>query len=108
MGNGIPPALSNGDYNVIKGGTLITVGHYSGCIQVGDDHYWVENKGSDWYLHSDDVDDELISYITADVWDRCKERGSYSWNARGEYWEDNGDDYRWDGPPGDDLYLVKL
>jgi hypothetical protein len=102
-----PRRLSNTDYQTIKSGTLITSGTYAGCIKVGVTHYWIAPNGSDWDLN-DGTPDETQTEITTVVWDKCKDGGSLSWDARDEHWEGGGNTYRWAGDSGEDVQLVEL
>jgi hypothetical protein len=110
MGNGHgPPILKDDDYQTIKSGTLVTSGPNGGSILVGSTYYWVENQTDTWKLHDGPQDDELISYLTADVWDRCKAAGTYTWDSSSETWYDGGrQGYRWDGEPEGDVELVAV
>lgn len=100
--------LANYQYQLIKNGTLVEEGDYAGCIKVGDDHYWLEIEAPNWNLRTDEPDDEVIVYMTAAVWERCRAGGTYDWIIRGEYWDDGGNQYRWGGSPADDVELVEI
>ena len=113
MGNGTPPprVLSNYDYQIIKDGICITSGTYAGCIRTGirDDYtyHWFEPDGKRWKRNTGAPDANQCA-MTEAVWVKCKDGGSYDWNSGGEYWEDNGDDYRWAADAGYDIQLKKI
>jgi hypothetical protein len=102
--------LSNTDYQVIDGGTLVQRGTYAGCIKVLLTHYWVSppTSGNYWTLNTG-APDETIKKITSDVWSRCEDDGTFDWISSEEYWKDpvGGETYRW-GYSGANVVLVEL
>lgn len=112
MANGSgPPIFKNVDYQVIKSGICITSGPYEGCIKVGSKHYWVypDNYDTYWIMKSGTPNPSFQTKITDDVWDYCKDGGTYDWDAHNEWWEDaRHNEYRWDGDRGGTVSLVQI
>ncbi|MFC1482491.1 hypothetical protein ACFL51_01665 [Myxococcota bacterium] len=112
MSNGTDPGiLRNEDYQTIKGGTCVTSGRYEGCIKVGTTHYWIMwSRTGYWVLRSGATPDSNRVKIGSDVWDKCKDGGSYDWLSEEEAWKDpaTGKAYRWAGEGGSYVNLVEV
>lgn len=109
MNGGGPPdrVLQDVDYQVIKDGICITSGTYEGCIKVGEVHYWIYGNGEYWQLAQGEPE-RAQSKISSDIWDKCKNGGSLSWDDSADWWVDNGTYYRWAGYLGDPVELKEV
>lgn len=96
------------DYNAIKGGICVSSGTYKGCIKVGSDHVWLSRAtGSPyhWVTNKGAPGSAMVSMV-ADIWDMCKEGGTYTYNDELQGWYDGEKEaWRWDGQPGGDISL---
>lgn len=109
MANGSGPLPERPqDYTIIKNGILVTSGQYKGCIKVGTDHYWLSRKTSSpfYWVHSSDEPDSSMVFMTAEVWDKCKNGGTYDYNQEVEGWVDpDRVAWQWDGQPPKPFFL---
>ncbi len=109
MNGGGPYILFNSDYNKFRFGEVVVEGTYAGCVY--DDeakvYYWLE-ADENWVLHDDAPDSEVMVSMTAAVWDRVRAGGTYTWNASGEYWEDDPRKFRLGGYAGDEIELMEI
>lgn len=106
-GHGPPRILTDSKYQAIKSGAVVTSGTYEGCILVDSTYYWVAPNDDYWDLNTG-APDETQTLITVEVWDKCKDGGTLSWNSTREYWEDRTEQYRWAGNSGQDVELDEV
>lgn len=110
MGNGSDPPrlLPDSSYQTIKLGSHVDRGTYKGCIKVALTYYWIKcsRDGDTWELNSG-TPDASQTEITADVWAKCKDGGSLTWNSTDEVWEGGGNSYRWAGPTSGGYVALK-
>jgi hypothetical protein len=109
MANGAGPLPERPvDYALIKNGICITAGDYRGCIKVGDRHYWLSRRREEpWYwVHSYERPGDTMVLMTTDVWDKCKEDGTYTYKEELQGWLDEEEHaWRWDGQRGRPIFL---
>lgn len=109
MANGSGPLPERPqDYELIKSGTCITSGDYKGCIKVGTDHYWLSRRSEApfYWVHSTEAPDDTMVFMTTDVWDKCKHRGTYNYRDEVQGWLDRDEvAWRWDGQPSKSIFL---
>ena len=106
MSNGITPLdLMPDDYDTIKTGSCVTSGSYLGCIQVGSTYYWVSRGSNAWKLNKGQPDSSQV-VITEDLWDKCKDGGTYTYNSTKKGWYDSQQTlYKWNGSAGGKMRL---
>lgn len=108
MSNGtVPLDLLSSDFDTISKGSCVTSGQYEGCIEVSGIFYWIERGASSWTLNIGLPDQGQVS-ITSEVWDKCKDGGSMSYDGTEGGWYDDGDLLKWNGSGGGDVSLEQI
>ena len=109
-GSDPPRKLNDSDFQQFKNGVHVSRGAFAGCIKTPIDvHHWIKanRAGTEWEHHTGTPDANQTE-IPADVWDKCKDGGTFTWNANDEVWEDTQSQaYRWAGPTSGGYVAIK-
>jgi hypothetical protein len=110
MSNGTGPLdLGVTDYNLVKSGTCVTAGSYTGCILTGTTYHWFKRGSGVWVRQTGSPNPSLIVKITTTVWNQCRQGGTLTYDSSIGGWRDaNNRAFQWDGQGGGNMSVVAI